>query len=104
MGPRATDRPASLSYRSELPTVPKVLSYYLALIVAWIGAWLLHNGANLASQSESVDTLYWTVAKLFVWLLPIPIVVRAWTTSSVAGYLSTGNLRRGVQTGVGFGI
>src|SRR4051812_24930788 len=52
------------------PTVSSVLIYDAALMLAWTGAWLVHNAVGPSPRSEGIDTLFWTVAKLLVWLLP----------------------------------
>jgi membrane protease YdiL (CAAX protease family) len=85
-------------------TVGGVLRYDAALMLAWIGAWLLHSAIGPSPRQEGLDTLYWTVAKLLVWLLPIPILVRTWTGQHLAGYISMGHVRRGITAGVALGL
>lgn len=85
-------------------TVGRVLLFDTALMLAWIGAWLLHDASGLSPQQEGLDTLYWTVAKLLVWLLPIPVLVRMWSGQRLAEYLSLRHVRRGITTGLAFGL
>jgi membrane protease YdiL (CAAX protease family) len=85
-------------------TAGRVLLYDAALMLAWIGAWLLHNATGPNPQQEGLDTLSWTVAKLLVWLLPIPFLVRIWTGQRLAEYLSLGHICRGITTGLVFGL
>jgi uncharacterized protein len=86
------------------PTIPLVLSYYALLIVAWIGAWLIHERLGVAGQTPLVDTLYWTMAKLLVWLLPACATLRIYFQVPVAAYLSLHGLRRGTQIGLTLGV
>jgi membrane protease YdiL (CAAX protease family) len=98
---------ASSSIRSagvDRLAVGRVLAYDAGIMFAWIGAWRLHGAIGLDRQTDGLDTLYWTLAKLLVWLLPIPILVRAWTTEPLAGYLGLRHARRGIVTGAAFGI
>jgi uncharacterized protein len=90
--------------RGRRPTVGRVLAYYAALMVAWCGAWLVHNAVGLDKQSEAIDTLFWTGAKLLIWLLPIPLLVRTWTGEPLVTFLSLRRVRQGVATGVVFGL
>jgi hypothetical protein len=68
-----------------------VLAFYTLLIVAWTGAWLLYRSIGLASRSSDVQTLYWTAAKLLIWLVPIFAILsdrrgdRSWNTSRSNG-------------------
>jgi membrane protease YdiL (CAAX protease family) len=80
------------------------LATYALVISAWISAWLLHDGIGLSSQAEALDTLYWTCAKILIWLLPIPIVARACLGKPLAHYLSRGRWRSGVSIGLIFGV
>jgi len=86
------------------PTLALALSYYALLIAAWIGAWLLHERIGMARQTLLVDTLYWTVAKLLVWLLPAYAMLRIYFQVPARAYLSLHCLRRGVQVGVSLGV
>jgi membrane protease YdiL (CAAX protease family) len=81
-----------------------VLATYVLVIVAWIGAWLLHESIGLGGQSEALDTLYWTGAKILIWLLPIPIVARACLGKPVTHSLPLGRWGSGVRIGLIFGV
>lgn len=54
----------------------KALAYYTFLIPAWIAAWLRHEQTGLASLPPLGDTIYWTIAKLLLWILPVAVIVR----------------------------
>jgi uncharacterized protein len=80
------------------------LSHYALLIVAWVGAWLLHERLAVGSASSLVDTAYWTTAKLLVWLLPIVVAIRARADEPVTAFLSVRDVRRGVVVGIVCGV
>jgi hypothetical protein len=54
----------------------RVSAYYVLLIAAWVAAWLAYEAIGLQDRSSSVRFIYWTVAKLLIWVLPVLLVVR----------------------------
>jgi membrane protease YdiL (CAAX protease family) len=49
------------------------------------------------------DTIYWTIAKLLLWILPVVVIVRRHFRQLLADFLSLNQFARGVRVGVAFG-
>ena len=77
---------------------------YALIMLAWIGAWRLHDSIGLSAEAAVADTLYWTVAKAIIWLLPVVVVVRGVFKRRLTEYLSLGNVTQGVKAGCIYGI
>jgi membrane protease YdiL (CAAX protease family) len=102
-GGRATNLAVPAHPRVDFRSILLTLAVYAGIVIAWIGAWLMHDSLGLSSRSEALDTLYWTGAKLLIWLLPVAVVVRVWIRKPLAEYLSLRRWRSGVTTGVTLG-
>jgi membrane protease YdiL (CAAX protease family) len=82
----------------------RVGAYYLLLIAAWVAAWLAYEAVGLQDRSSSVRFMYWTAAKLLIWVLPVLLIVRFSSRRSIVEYLALENVRRGVRSGLIFGL
>lgn len=82
----------------------RFLAYYIFVIPAWICAWLLYEKIGLESQSSLIKFVYWTIAKLIIWILPIVVIVRFWIRRPLVGYLSLREWKKGAKTGVLIGL
>lgn len=78
--------------------------YYLGLIFAWCGAWLLHETSPFAELSSEAQLAYWTVAKLMIWIAPILVLVRYVLRQPLIGYLGLTRMARGVRIGFAIGV
>src|SRR5689334_6493278 len=76
------------------------LGYYGLLIAAWIVAWIIHQTFVPEATSIAVDTIYWTCAKLLIWLLPIFVVISVRKRQRIAEYLCLREPCKGVVIGV----
>ena len=74
--------------------------YFVLLIVAWFGAWLLFRGAGVGELSALQQLGYWTIAKLLIWILPILVIVRALMRQPLAEYLGLVRPARGTLVGL----
>jgi membrane protease YdiL (CAAX protease family) len=81
-----------------------VLAYYVLLIGVWTAAWGFAKMAGLGSQSLRVQTLYWTLAKLLIWLAPIFAILARHRSVSIARYLSIERLAVGAKIGALYGL
>jgi membrane protease YdiL (CAAX protease family) len=81
----------------------EALVYYTFLIPAWIAAWLLHEQTRFASLPPIGDTIYWTIAKLLLWILPVIVIVRWYFRQQLAGFLSLNRFARGARFGAACG-
>jgi membrane protease YdiL (CAAX protease family) len=82
----------------------RVLAYYTLLILAWISAWLLYKQVNLEAQSSFIQFVYWTIAKLIIWILPIVVIIKFWLKQSLVEYLALREWKKGMKTGVIIGL
>jgi membrane protease YdiL (CAAX protease family) len=80
------------------------LGYYGLLIAAWIGAWVVHGTMSLSEQATLADTVYWTCAKMLIWLLPIFAIISVRKQRSITAYLCLKDARNGVAIGVVCGV
>jgi membrane protease YdiL (CAAX protease family) len=74
--------------------------YYAWLIPAWVGAWLLYEGAALEALPSAARIGYWTIAKLIIWIAPVLLIVRYSLRRPVAEYLGLVRPIAGVRTGL----
>jgi membrane protease YdiL (CAAX protease family) len=82
-----------------------VLTYYSLLILAWIGAWLLHERlATAANLTGARDLAYWTAAKLAIWVLPVVVLARVVFATGVIDGLALRGFRRGLRIGTACGL
>jgi hypothetical protein len=50
--------------------------YPLALVLAWIAAWLLNLNLRSAWHwGVTTDTVYWIAVKFLVWLMPVCVLI-----------------------------
>jgi membrane protease YdiL (CAAX protease family) len=82
----------------------RLLAYYIFLILAWVSAWLLYEQVNLEAQSSFIKFVYWTIAKLIIWILPIVVIIKFWLRQSLVEYLSLREWKKGVKTGAVIGL
>src|ERR1044072_4771851 len=82
----------------------RVLAYYIFLILAWVSAWLLYKQVNLAAQSSLIEFVYWTIAKLIIWILPIVVIIKYWVRQPLIDYLSLREWKKGVKAGAVIGL
>jgi membrane protease YdiL (CAAX protease family) len=74
------------------------------LLTVWVGAWLAFGALGIAAQSSAAQFVYWTAAKLLVWILPVFLIVRLGRHEAAVTYLSLENVKRGLRVGVLFGV
>lgn len=79
---------------------------FSALILAWIGAWMLKN--SLDQRFDFVVTsggsfLYWTTAKIIIWILPA-LWLLALSGRSIQGVINLCNWRGWLIWGCGIGL
>ncbi len=91
---------------SRLGIVKSTYIIFIALIVAWIGAWMLKNSLDqrldwLATSGGSF--LYWTTAKIIIWILPTLWLLRL-SGRSIHGVLNLSNRRGWLIWGGGIGL
>ena len=89
--------------RQSVPRVERTCLHYVLLLTAWVGAWLLYGVFGLAARASVVQFLYWTVAKLLVWIVPVLLIVRHRQQQPVAAYLWLKDAGRGIRAGLPFG-
>jgi uncharacterized protein len=82
----------------------RFLTYYIFVIPAWVSAWLLYEQINLESQSSLIKFVYWTIAKLIIWILPIVVIVRFWIRRPLVEYLSLHEWKKGAKSGAVIGL
>jgi uncharacterized protein len=82
----------------------RVLAYYIFLILAWVSAWLLFEQVNLEAQSSLIRFVYWTIAKLIIWILPVVVIIKFWLRQPLIEYLSLHEWKKGVKAGAGIGL
>ena len=73
--------------------------YFVLLIAAWYGAWLLFQWTGIGALSSRQQLAYWTIAKLLIWLAPIVMVVRLVFRQRLATYLGLVRPVRGTVAG-----
>ena len=78
--------------------------HYVLLIGAWVAAWLASEAIGLAARSSSVQFIYWTIAKLLIWIAPILLLIKFNRRRPIAEYLWMKDASKGVRTGVVFGL
>lgn len=84
--------------------VKKILIYYVLLIIFWIGAWLFYEWTNIASFTSTQEFLFWTVAKLCVWIVPIFLIIKFYFKQPIISYLSLSYSGRAIRTGIIYGL
>jgi uncharacterized protein len=82
----------------------RVLAYYIFLILAWVSAWLFYEQVNLEAQPSFIRLVYWTIAKLIIWILPIVVMIKFWLRQSLVEYLSLPGWKKGVKAGAVIGL
>lgn len=82
----------------------KILIYYVSLILLWIGAWLFYSWTNIEFLTSTQEFLFWTVAKLIIWILPIFIIIKFYIKKPIISYLALSYSSRGIQIGIVFGL
>jgi membrane protease YdiL (CAAX protease family) len=82
----------------------RLLAYYTFLILVWVSAWLLYERINLETQSSFIKFVYWTIAKLIIWILPIVVIIKFWIKQSLVEYLALRDWKKGVKAGVVIGL
>lgn len=82
----------------------RVLAYYTFVILVWICAWLLYEQIHLETQSSLIKFVYWTIAKLIIWILPIVVIIKFWLKQSLIAYLALREWKKGVKIGVIIGL
>jgi hypothetical protein len=61
--------------------------YFAFLIVAWVGAWYVHDLTFVRDLSSGATVAYWTAAKLIVWMAPILLIVTCVLKRPAVAYL-----------------
>jgi uncharacterized protein len=90
--------------RQSASRVEGTCLHYVLLLTAWVGAWLAYGASGMAARSSAAQFLYWTVAKLVIWILPVLLIVKLRREEPVAAYLWLKNLRNGVRVGILCGV
>lgn len=96
----------SQSSSSRPGVVKTTYVIFTALILAWIGAWMLINSLDqrldlLATSGGSF--LYWTTAKIIIWILPALWLLKL-SGRSIQGVLNLSNWRGWLTWGGGIGL
>lgn len=74
-------------------------------MAAWIAAWLVNIQARaMFAWGTEADTVYWMIAKVIVWVLPVIVFIKRREREPVADYLSLRNPARGVGYGAAIGL
>jgi membrane protease YdiL (CAAX protease family) len=93
---------------SQAPGLTKaaksILPYYMLLISAWIAAWLFSIQIGLGGESAGVGVIYWTLAKILLWLMPILVIIKLCLQRSILEYLAMRQLFVGAKTGIVCGL
>jgi uncharacterized protein len=84
--------------------VERTCLHYVLLLTVWVGAWLAYRASGMAGRTSAAQFLYWTAAKVLIWILPVLLVVRLRDRESIAAYLWLKNLRNGLRVGVLCGV
>jgi uncharacterized protein len=95
---------ATSSNRRSPSGVAAASVHYVVLVALWVGAWLAYGATGMAARSAAVQFLYWTAAKLLIWILPVLLIVRVRQQEPIATYLWLKNGRAGARVGVLLGI
>ena len=84
----------------------RILFYYALVIVAWVGAWLLFRATSVGGMSPGVQFVYWTAAKLLIWIFPVVVISIASSSDAppIAAALGFRSVPAGVRTGVILGL
>lgn len=77
--------------------------HYLLLLAAWVGAWLAYGAFGMAARASAVQFLYWTAAKLLIWILPVLLIVRHRQQQPITAYLWLQDLGSGIRVGLPLG-
>jgi membrane protease YdiL (CAAX protease family) len=77
--------------------------YYVLLLVTWTGAWLLHESTSVRNLSEGGALVYWTAAKVLLWITPMLMNVALVMRRPVAEYLQLTEPARGIRAGLAIG-
>jgi membrane protease YdiL (CAAX protease family) len=80
--------------------VPEPFRYFLVLIASWIAAWLLYEATPIADLPSGGKFVYWTVAKIVIWIAPIIAVVRYSLKQPLMEYLGLVRFAAGVRGGL----
>src|SRR5579871_5907718 len=105
-GPAGIARNARAAFVMRLPIL-----YPIALFAAWIVAWFIDAGIRGATNwSTNADTAYWIAMKLWLWLGPLPWLIRrdqdapaAGDAQCVADYIALREPRSGAVNGLWIG-
>ena len=98
-------RPPSEAAPPPNPAAARWLAgYYALLIVAWIGAWSLHDRTPIHGLSDGARAAYWTVAKALVWIAPVVLIVRLGLKQPVSAYLGLVRFTAGARVGLVVGM
>lgn len=102
----AQDASSPLPARPKSNVVAVTLGFVAALYVAWTGAWLLlpllEGGLGWPATSTE-RTLYWTIMKAVLWIVP-SILVSRHTGISVGKAMRGDGVRSALIWGVGAGL
>ncbi len=82
------------------------LIYLAALYIAWIGAWMLSlylERQAILPATELVRFIYWTVLRVFIWVLPSCLLIRR-SGRKLRDVLSLREMKRILLWGGGFGL
>lgn len=81
-----------------------IFGYPATLFLAWCGAWLLNDQLRRQfNWTVGVDTAFWILMKIVVWVLPVVLVVRFVERDSVFAFLCFRNLGKGLLWGCATG-
>jgi membrane protease YdiL (CAAX protease family) len=73
--------------------------YFAFLIVAWVGAWYLHDVTFVRDLGPGATVAYWTLAKVIVWIAPILLIVTRALKRPAVAYLGLTGFARGIRVG-----
>src|SRR4051794_13692029 len=82
----------------------RTAAYYALLIAAWIGAWIASGALGVGRLSPAGQFLYWTCAKLLIWVVPMLVVITFFLKRSAFEYLALGKFSRGLRFGLAIGL
>lgn len=100
--PIATDRSAAPVHTGPRSAITAIepYGYFALLMVAWCGAWLLFRWAAVGDLSSRQQLVYWTTAKVLIWIAPILVIVRVLLRRPLGEYLGLVRARHGTAVGL----